>query len=235
MWWLYNGLYGGAIKRLVIIAAPSGAGKSTFLDNSTTMLSGKLPAELHDLHELATEHHTIRDLRRVRQRSFENLCMHVDLSRPVRKLKRRAGNRDDLLASLTPRLYENWKELNVYMQRATEVHIATMFVRREEHYRRLLERYQRKGSTRKWNAAVELVSRDAANNSELHRKAYDAWRRFLTDVDTCSNHIIDANTNRYFFTSKSEFDKEIDFGYQGGESIPGAHGSDTAHKSSSAA
>ena len=215
MWFSFNRLYRGDIKRLVILAAPSGGGKSTFLDNSESMLdASRLPTELSDFHDLAKTHVTIRGLRSDRTPGFDDLCMHVDLSRPIRKLDRFASNRDQLLAKLTPRLYSEWNELAAYTQRAEEVHVLTMFVRRKTHCQRWMERAKQRKNVRKLSTALNLINSDLSNGSELHRAAYDAWRRFVASIDADSNHIVDADTDRYTFLSSAEFDREVDFGYQ---------------------
>ncbi len=208
-------LYRGGIGRLVIFAGPSGSGKTEFLKKPSDRLrSDNTPPPIADFHSLAVRHTNIMDLRKVTKLRLENLCMHVDLTQPIRWLSQPPRNRKNLLNSIEPQMFSDWKELTNYCERASEIHVITFFVRREEHFRRWTGRALQKDPNGNLRRTVTAVNGDSSNQSELHRKVYSAWRDFVKMLTPQSNQVINGNEETYSFLSNEEFEAEINTGYK---------------------
>jgi len=208
-------LYRGKIGRLIIFAAPSGAGKTSFLNNPKALLTtDALPAQISDLYDLAPKHKNIMHLKKNSRPNFEQLCMHVDLTQPIRRLKPTPNSREQLLSAIEPRIFSEWRELKSYTERASEIHVITLFVRREEHFRRWTNRALKKNPTSWLRKTMTIVNGDSTNESELHRKVYRSWQDFVKTMSARSCHIIDGNGANYSFLSQCKYESEINTAYQ---------------------
>lgn len=210
-----NKLYTGEIDRLIIFAGPSGSGKTSFLKNPLTNLgSENLPPSIADFHTLAPKHRNIMGLWKVKKPRLKNLCLHVDLTQPTRWLPPTPRSREALLDSICPQMFSDWQELACYSERASEIHVITFFVRREENFRRWTGRVLKTNPNGGLKRALVAVNGDSTNRSELHRKVYSAWQDFIEVLSPISSHIIDGNGESYSFLSQAEYETEISTGYR---------------------
>lgn len=208
-------LYKGKINRLIIFAAPSGSGKTSFLKEPKARLSlENVPSPIADFHKLAPKNINIMGLIMAWRPMFTNLCLHVDLTQPIRWLAPSPSSRENLLAAIQPQMFSNWKELVSYSTRASEIHVITLFVRREEHFRRWTGRALNQDPKGGFNRVVTTVNGDNTNGSELHRKVYRSWQDFVEVLSPQSSHILDGNGSSYCFLSQSEYEIEIDTEYR---------------------
>ena len=203
-------LFSGEIGDLLLLAAPSAAGKSTFLRNPDRYLPREsLPAALRGLHELAGSHRGVMTLAESAESSFTRLCVHVDLSQPLHRVNPRPASREELLERVTPALFSNWPELDACLRCARQIHVVTLFVRREEHLRRWL---QRGGQISQLFSPQDLAASilcDATRQAELHRRYYYAWHDHARSLPARSYSILDAETDCYRWLPTSQFEAEL--------------------------
>ena len=208
-------VFEGEIDRLLVFAGQSGSGKTTFLENPEERLSSdQLPDEIADFHELGQEHIDLMYLHKLDQKKFDQVCIHVDLTNPVRWLDSRPNNRDKLLAEIEPSMFSRWHELENCLNRASEIHFITFFVRREENFRRWVSRGLMGDPDSVFLKRVVAVNGDVTNHSELHRQVYRAWHGFEQNFSAKSRHIIDGNSTTYSFLSESDYENEINGAYK---------------------
>lgn len=208
-------LYSGQIERLLIFAAPSGSGKTTFLNAPEERLAeNTIPQCLSGFYDMARNHRTVMKMKHASKPVFDNLCIHVDLTNPIRWMKPRPKRRDKLLERIGPKLFDDWKALKTYATRASTLDVVTFFVRREEHFRRWTGRALQQAPGGQLRVIVTTVNGDSTRNSELHRRVYHAWYEFANALHPRSFNVIDGNGETYQFISPSQFKSEIDNGYK---------------------
>jgi len=210
-------LFTGSIGRLLVVASHSGAGKTTFLDNSRQYLdTTNYPPHLEDFHDLTRNHINVTDIVNYKEARFENLCLHVDLSMPIRRHQPRPKNHNELKNLISPTLYERWPDLNQYMRQAEHVDIVIYFVRRDIHFTRwLYDRSLRKNHNRGLlMSVVTAVLGDSTDNWGLHRQVYRAWLEYAKGLESRSMAVIDANADKYKFMEIAEFCHEIENKYE---------------------
>lgn len=206
--------YQGEIDRLIIFAGPSGSGKSSFLEKPETRLSPEtLPVELHEFYELAKNHETVKAMKNRTESRSDKLCLHVDLTNPVRWIKSQPETRDDLLEELIPEMFQKWEELNTYLKNSKVIHLVTFFVRREEHFLRWTGRALKSDPEGKFIRRVAAVNGDSSKGSELHRAVYRSWIEFIEGFKLESEHILDGNGETYSFMKQEDFQAELKLGY----------------------
>ncbi len=210
-------IFTGSIGRLLVVAGHSGAGKTTFLKNSPQYLTD-FGQQLHldDFHELASKHiNTIR-LSNYDVDRFENLCLHVDLSQPIRWYRPGPKNRTDLVRIISPKMYERWLALNHYLRKAETLDIVTYFVRRDIHFARWIydKGLAKNDGAGRVRRVITAVCGDSTDDSALHRGVYQAWMGYVETLRARSNTVIDANTSEYVFMDRADFQMEIDTKYK---------------------
>jgi hypothetical protein len=206
--------YNGGIKRLILFAGPSGSGKTTFLNNPESFMPRTgLPELITDLFELAPHHRTIMDLKNEKRASFENLCLHVDLSHPIRQLNGNIFTIAELKHNLTAMMYQDWPELIRYIRSASEVQVVTFFVRREQHFLRWASRALEKYPKGYYEIPLATVNGDSSGHSELHRRVYLAWEEFIFSQRVSSKFTISGNDSQYEFIEESKYHQELQSGY----------------------
>jgi len=205
-------IFTGSIGRLLVVAGHSGSGKTTFLRDSQRYLNvTNYPPHLEDFHDLAVDHINIGGLKKYDETHFKNLCLHVDLSMPIRRSRPGPQNRAELEDLICPAMYKSWSILNQYLIQAEHIDIVTYFVRREVHfsrwiYNKSIRDTNGEGGVRNVLAAV---GGDSTDNSGLHRKVYRAWIEYVEMLECRSMAVIDANKDEYRFMEISEFNREI--------------------------
>ena len=65
-------------------------------------------------------------------RRYDNLCLHVDITQPIRWKRPRPKSRRALLRILGPELFSEWPQFVQYTNVATTIDLITFFVRRED-------------------------------------------------------------------------------------------------------
>jgi hypothetical protein len=211
-----NKIYRGAIGRLIIVAGQTGAGKTTFLERPHTFLSqDDLPGELADLFGLAKAHEGIMHLAKRKEEHFDSLCLHVDITNAVRRIVTEPKSREELLAAINPAIFSSWRELSEYMKSASRLDIITLFVRREEHFRRFVfGKKLRNAPDKKILTRLAAVVGDTDNKSELHRKVYSAWIEFTRGTRCRSHYFLDGQGDKYAFMSEKAIREELRDGYK---------------------
>ena len=207
-------LYEGDINRLLIFAGHSGSGKTSFLNTPSARLSVDLvPSEIDDLHELAPLHANVMNLKDNPSACLDRLCLHVDLSRPTRQLRPIPKTRSELLERIGPEIFSSWRQLKSYCDRASEVHVITLFVRREAHFRRWAEYNMRKDVRWGFRRTALLLNGDTTNHCELHRSIYSAWEEFVQSLVPRSLHVIDGDKETSSFMDPEDYRRELKTGY----------------------
>ncbi|PQJ28590.1 hypothetical protein BSZ32_08795 [Rubritalea profundi] len=75
---------------------------------------------------------------------------------------------------IEPQTFSGWNELASYSERASEIHVITFFVRREQHFRRWIGRVLKVNPDGALKRTVAAANGDSSNLSELHREVYSA-------------------------------------------------------------
>jgi hypothetical protein len=197
----------GTIDKLVVLASQTGAGKTTFQKNPGRYLSKEdLPGDISDFFELSRSHLTLASLEATSKKHFNQLCLHVDLSRPIRNLEPAPKTRDDFVESISSECFEQWESLNRILKQSSETYFVTYFVDREEHFRRwMFNRALGRNSNSRTNKLVAAVIGDSTHNSELHRLLYRRWVDFIVSGKHHGHFVIDASTDKYSFIDHQEF------------------------------
>ena len=209
-------VYPGAVGRLLIVAGQTGAGKTTFLERPETFLRQEdLPEELADLFDLARTHEGIMHLARRKEAHFDSLCLHVDITNAVRWIMTEPRSREELLASIDPAIFSSWVQLSECIRHASPVDIITLFVRREEHFRRFVYgKKLRDTPNKKLLTRLAAVVGDSDNKAEVHRKVYAAWIEFTRGIRCRSHSYLDGHGDRYTFISEKAIREELSGGYK---------------------
>ena len=205
-------MFKGSIGRLLVVAGPSGSGKTTFLHDSARYLNvTSYPPDLEDFHDVTKDHIEVMRLGSLKEKRYENLCLHVDLTNPIRWCQPRPQSHTELEDFICPEMYENWEELNQYLRQAEQLDIVTYFVSREVHFSRLFynKNLRNFNGIRKIDSIIAAVASDSTDNSSIHRKVYRAWIEYATSLESRSMNVIDANTDEYKFIEESEFLRQI--------------------------
>lgn len=188
-----------SIRRLILVTGPSAVGKSSFLKDPLSFLgSGQLPLGFQDLVD------TFEDFKLINEYTppsagarLDTLCMHIDLSHPLRELKVQPNSRDALFDLLNADLFQSWEELLKYMDCAEEVQVVTLFVKRPEHFRRFVYGRKMAIGIEKIKTALVAWLGDSEHGSILHRRYYSAWLQFLQQFSHVQHTVIDANGKKY--------------------------------------
>ncbi len=205
-------IFKGSIGRLLVVAGHSGSGKTTFLHDSVRYLNvTSYPLNLEDFHNLTKDHIEVMRLGLLKKKRYENLCLHVDLSNPVRWHQPSPRSHTELKDLICPEMYENWEELDQYMRQAEYLDIVTFFVRREVHFSRIVydKNLRDSNGKRKIDSIIAAVCGDSTDNSSIHRQVYRAWIEYAASFESRSMAVIDANGDEYRFMEESEFLREI--------------------------
>ena len=207
--------FGGTFGRLLLLAGPSGCGKSTFLQRPRDYLapSALLP-HLRDLYTLAETHVDITKLGAQPAQHYEQLCLHVDITQPVRWHRPLARSRQELLSLLQPDLFRHWQQLQRYLREASEVDVITLFVRRKVHFSRwIFDKGLAHQNVGKERQEVIAIYGDSGDDSVLHRRLYQAWHAYLTGLPIRSSTVLDANGASYHVLEERDFTRQLRAGY----------------------
>lgn len=212
-WWR-KPVFDGEIGRMIIVAAPAGAGKSTFVGNPHAVLgTGQFPEHLSDLARLGRSQQHLFQLYRRRSRRIGKIAVQCDILAPFFTAGSTSVNRSDVLARMSCDPFWNNRKLSDYCGRAEELDIVILFVRREKN----LQRWAAKDLTEDAYDRREVVNsilQDDSNQSELHRAMYRSWLEFSESVDPRSITVIDANEDdKYAVMKMDDFRRELDEGY----------------------
>ena len=208
-------VFNGEIGRMLVVGAPAGAGKSTFLKSlKPQQTPGVLPDYLSFASKIAASHLHMFQLVKQRAKRLDEVVIHCDILAPVLAGLQPPYNHDELLGQTSFEQYKNHKFLNLYFTKPAELHIIILYVRRAKNLERWL---CRESQAKKASARYDSVSwalEDRTNDSEHHRAMYRAWLQFCQSTNPRSITVIDANSDHtYRLMQIEDFNRELDEGY----------------------
>lgn len=213
--WRQKPVFDGEIGRMVIVSAPAGAGKSTFMDNPHAVLGLQdFPDQLTDFSRLARSYLHMFQLYRRRSRRLKNVVVHYDILAPCLEAATSLQDHSELAGSIDSATFRDHRKLGEYCERAEVLDIVILFVRRQKNLQRWSARQLSEEASRRSEAARPILQ-DDTNNSELHRAIYRAWLQFAESAGPRSITVIDGNEDdRYAVMKIDDFRRELDDGYR---------------------
>ncbi len=208
-------VFDGEIGRMVAVAAPAGAGKSTFLDHLTSSRGPTvLPGHLSYASAIAGSYLHLFQLYRQRARRIEEIAIHIDLLGPVLTGLDTPYDLQQIIENMEPGLYRNYRFLARCFGKTKQLDIVILYVRRPTNLHRWLEREsQSKKPSARYDCVTTILG-DSSDNSELHRAMYRAWLQFCESLNPRSITIVDANDDdAYALMPVEDFRRQLDEGY----------------------
>lgn len=182
-----------SFDRLFVIAGPPACGKTTFIDALQKNLGiADLPTAWSPLFD-DLECLQLMDVSKHRGRSFEDAILHVDLMQPFHCHCRLHS--EALLECFTARSYEDWEALDC-LRHAKELYFLTLFLPREELFRRFMNRFSQMHSKVLPFHMVSLYG-DSSDESVNLKALYFAWDQYVAGFSGALHGGVDVSTGQY--------------------------------------
>ncbi|MEM0968278.1 MAG: hypothetical protein AAGJ31_02915 [Verrucomicrobiota bacterium] len=179
-----------------VVAGPGGCGKTEFLEDPLKRISETaLPDELKDIVHEGKRAMQLKNVWETKEGLPSELWIHVDFFNAVGKWRLKTS---DLLEDLQAGLVGRWDRLSV-LSEAEELHIVTLFVKREVTFRRFIDRHISEGKN------PETIGTRRANvygpdevSEKLYSAMYDSWYAFTESLNAKSYWTVDGSEDQYF-------------------------------------
>ena len=192
------------IDNLILISAPPGAGKSSFLENPRNYFdSNQITKELDFLNEDYIEHIHINEDMEFKIKKLNRLVIHVDLfnfsyyPKPIpgnfEGIKKNLKGKTQVLNRLKSYFDKSKKIINLIL-------LVNPLVNSQRHFYRQLKRqflrvptFQTAALSSHWNGG------------EIQKYLYKFWNHFLKDKKIDKVFFISACKDKYYFISYEEY------------------------------
>ncbi|GJL81576.1 MAG: hypothetical protein DHS20C01_12100 [marine bacterium B5-7] len=185
------------LRKIHILAAPTGAGKSTLTENPSRYLTSSPDIPLY--REFLRVNESLPAMRAMGQDNYMNLSesrdevfIHVDFwnafsGRPI--------DLNEAYPYFNKEAFNNWKSLQ-YLYQIESVHIYTMFVSRPILFDRWIGREIASGYN-KVNAKVANIYGNTIDRNRPFWCLYGAWFDFVNDLKPEINVVVEADNTPY--------------------------------------
>ncbi|MES2981520.1 MAG: hypothetical protein V4727_04325 [Verrucomicrobiota bacterium] len=182
------------IDRLYVVAGPRSCGKSTFLENSAARIDAKsLPVPLQRIVADPPKLIEAYQMESHKGRQLGDIRLHVDLITPLDFVKGFSIENYDKF--ITNKMYTNWKALEC-IHYAKEVHFLTLFLSRQELFRRWLTRVIKSGEHHVRKNVVTIYG-DSTDDAAPLRTLYQAWSDFVETFQHHGHSSLDVRESSY--------------------------------------
>ncbi|WP_308985611.1 hypothetical protein [Thalassobacterium sedimentorum] len=182
-----------SIERLYVVAGPPACGKSTFLKAVARHLDIQtMPEPWHALLN-APVSMDMAELPKYHGQALGDVVLHVDLMQPFHCNK--YFDAKQLETSFAAEGYRSWEALR-YLHCARHLHVLTLFLPREELFRRFMLRSQLQ-QRRVLPFHMVAMYGDSTGNASCLRALYNAWNQYVSDFVGALHCGLDVSTDSY--------------------------------------
>lgn len=201
------------IAHLIIVAAPSGSGKSSLLSDPKKYLSFTPKHEdLVFLNQTTIPHRVIMGTKGFDRRRIPQLILHVDLCSLILQ-ECKASTLVDLKRFVDANPYSQWKRLSAYRDAALKISVVTLFVEREtNHERWTSRRFEENSSSGKVTIQMAGILGYSKDNSAIHRGLYKSWAKTVEAMSPSSHLYLDINGTDYSLMNDEQITNALEFG-----------------------